>query len=582
MQTLNWVYGALAPTTNLELVEQQFVEAHRYRNMRIQLERERRAAYHALLAGQYAPYDEAIAAAEANQALIDSVYAEARARSQRARTKQPLTAEEKQIIRRAKNQSTQLWRAVATQRNHVKSLPQIVDQLNALKIQHRDAQKAAYNASPLYWCTKISIDDDLRDIGSGTPPRFRRFDRNGYLAVQLMLPYLPGEAFENGTPHAKASMLQLHGDNVSFRIGSVTPRVPIWATIPVIRHRPLPEGAMITWAYLHRKVVGPDVTWSLRLVINAPPTVRLASPGVPFQPLVAGHFGWRKLPNGDIRAATFRDSNGHTESLTFSAHEVAGFHIPKGLQKVRARRFNRAILRLSQWIDLHGNVPEWLAEARQHMRMWAAADRLHNLLLHWRENRFDGDEQVFRILHGLQHVPQRGWRKRDKHLWQWQERQRQKLINRRNDRYRKVAHSLAQRYARIVMPSVTWASLLTKADPVDDNATEQTANQLQQHKQAAPATLQQYLCEAFGRDCVVTVAAQDITRQCNACGSIEGDVESKLRHQCSNCGTTWDVDDNAARNQIARGLVELETLPPLDVVMSQRLTAAPPNRRRRR
>src|SRR5205807_6540186 len=106
--------------------------------------------------------------------------------------------------------------------------------------------------------------------------RFHRWDGRGRLAVQLQggLPVadafgsdsrlriapVPAGAWERGAPpSARRTTVQL-------RIGSEG-REPVWATVPVVLHRPLPPAAQIKWVFLLRERIGTSEDWHVPFVL---------------------------------------------------------------------------------------------------------------------------------------------------------------------------------------------------------------------------------------------------------------------------------------------------------------------------
>src|SRR5690606_22488963 len=91
------------------------------------------------------------------------------------------------------------------------------------------------------------------------PPRFRRWDGSGKLAVQLQNGLPVEDAFGDDTrlqidpvdpvawnSPSRSERIHKNRTKVRIRIGSEN-RKPIWAELDIAMHRPLPKGGKIKW-----------------------------------------------------------------------------------------------------------------------------------------------------------------------------------------------------------------------------------------------------------------------------------------------------------------------------------------------
>src|SRR5690606_20002748 len=69
--------------------------------------------------------------------------------------------------------------------------------------------------------------------------------------------------------------------------------------------------------------------------------------------------------------------------------------------------------------------------------------RLAALALRWRQERFAGDEAGYTLVET--------WRKRDRHLWEYEANLRDQLLARRREQCRRFAAHLARTYGEIVL-----------------------------------------------------------------------------------------------------------------------------------
>lgn len=568
-QSLNWVYGARVDAENRELIEPQLKGAAEYRNDLCRAERDRRREVDAALAELAADYVSACEAVAEAEGTVESQYDSIKSRSATARQKVPPTKAEREAIADAKAKLKELRLSRKVVKQSAFSRPEVVARLKEIDQQHDKEAKRLYAESPIYWSTKVLTMQACSSFRSGAPPRFRawggaikrrgsdlvRID-SGTMAVQLM----KGLSVEDALA-GEDTRLRLHVDGKNgvarLRIGSNPDRSPIFATVRFRMDRPFPDRAVIKWVYLDRRVTADTDRWALRFALDRPRETRLPrTPGG----IVAVHVGWRKV-EGNLRVAVWRGSDGRTGELVIPAEHVVLDQAPRGTRSVRDRNRDELLDRLVE--DIDGlEVPEWLAKRRVHMKRWRGRYRLANLLVQWSENRFDGDSDVFDRLVS--------WMDRDNHLWRYEAGGKKKSRKRRDDAYRCFAKELSERYGRVCVMRADWARMREKELP--DEELTQTSSMRDASSLAAVATLEAFLVESFGKDCVVEIDTKHLTADCAACGSREKINRSRVRHQCSGCGATWDQDANAAMNQLARAEAAAESLPSLAAVMSQRLT----------
>src|SRR5690606_35252945 len=121
-------------------------------------------------------------------------------------------------------------------------------------------------------------------------------------------------------------------------------------------------------------------------------------------------------------------------------------------------------------------------------------------------------------------------------------------LGHRREIYRRLAAHLARRYRTLVVDDTDLRALQRSPAPESERTEIDVAKRSQ--RLAAGSELRAALVSAFGERRVVRLSAQDVTRTCHACGSIEqwDRAASGRLHTCSSCGARWDQDDNACRN----------------------------------
>jgi transposase len=171
-------------------------------------------------------------------------------------------------------------------------------------------------------------------------------------------------------------------------------------------------------------------------------------------------------------------------------------------------------------------------------------------VLKWRDNRIAGDEEIYRWLEGYKVIRDDkphydGFRKQDKHLYDWQEHQRRKSRVKRELQYREFAAMLRRQYATVAIEDINWRDELQTLPPAEKNETNAGARLYM--RVAAVGSLIRFLTENMRH--TVKVDPEWSTKTCHACGKIDNfDSATELVHTCRHCQTTWDQDANASLN----------------------------------
>ena len=222
MAVLNWCYGAKSATVNADVIDEQLWLAHKYRNRLIELERDRRTAAEQAARTLHPELDAAVAQYEVAEAAVDTAYNALKRSRVEARKRVEPTAEQQQAIDEAKawraraskelqTHKVAAYKAVSESQKPYRDIAasQIGDiegesatarkrRVNALYLQMIEdaglsageaefeaAAKRARAECGLYWGTYLIIEDAAKDYRKGAPPKFRRWDGNGSIAVQL-------------------------------------------------------------------------------------------------------------------------------------------------------------------------------------------------------------------------------------------------------------------------------------------------------------------------------------------------------------------------------------------------------------
>ena len=527
-------YGALPPVEDGPVLEQMRA-AHRYRNKLVEIERDRREKAAAIvsaaspdLAGlerQYAELGE----------QVESAAAEIKATNQRAR-KQRATLEQRAKLRTLRAERAEVYARLKEAKHtayHSLAARAALDQLDAVTL---DATKAARATCSVYWGTYLQIEAGLGSIRKGPPPRFLRWTGDGKLAVQIQGGMSRQEA-EVGDSRLKIATLERRGKatNVYLRIGTDEMRNPIWAIVPVIFHRPIPDDAQIKWVYLLARRVGTHTRWAVCFVLSR--ATGWGKPDLATDGAVGLDLGWRILDHG-LRVAYWCGSDGAGEEIVLPLRDVSRWQKADDLRAIRGKNFDAARDELALWLAGR-DLPDWLIEQTRALRQWRNATWLAALAIHWREDRFTGDEEAF--------APLEAWRTQDKHLLEWEANQRRKAVAWRDDFYRRVAADLSRRYKTLVIEDCNWREMGRLPEVGESNESGRAGSY---RVIAAVGSLARVLRERFAE----TVSADPAytTQRCHVCGQLaQAETRTSVWVKCNHCGEAWDQDRNAALNLLS-------------------------------
>ena len=556
MAVLNWVYGAKPDIESELCIDDAIYAAHKYRNELCALELTKRERHEALLqrlAPDYVAACDAVTEAESSLAEVrEAIQAErVKQRTKRPKGISHLT----QRATKIKKELKELRATRKTEKQESYEDPIVKEAMDENAALHKAERSQAKQESGLYWGTEGIVRQACASFSSGAPPRFKRYDGTGQLAVQLQ----GGLDCEDAT---RQNFLCYFDEIVGkravcyIRVAS-DGRNPVFARVPIVMHRPLPKGGKIKWGYLEKRKIANHVRWSIRL------NVEMESPTEPRDPAtwVAIHYGWRMQPNG-LRVALWQGSDGKKGAIVLPMEHCKDYEKLDALQSEMKTRFNESVDDLRSWIKSKRDdqLPEFLREI-SNLHAWKSHGRLASLVLKWRDERFSGDETIFEKLNS-----DRKW---IKHRWQNACRLSRRIVRRRKDSpdfgYRAFAKKMSDQYGVVFACKFDLKELTENSEPEDLERDNTHANR--RSKWAAIATLHQMICEKFPLG-VVEVDSQNLTRECSRCGEIAPRNQRKV--QCRECGKTWDCDENALANTIARGKAALKSGALLDLVAAQR------------
>lgn len=447
-------YGLLPPTLGAATVADQMRAAHRYHNALVEIELARREAERAVL--------------HAHGGLLRSAASSA------------APPPDNEGVERD---------ALLTTRRALRLDPVAVAALQRVNAAATLRRTAARAASGVYWGTYLQVERAV-DASRRAPgvPRFRRWKGTGFVAVQLQqgldvvtaLGCLDRRFRLDLSPQPIAARHGRPLGRIRLRVASER-RNPVWAEWPIVYHRPLPGDARIKWARVVRRLVAGRAIWTLHVTVET--AAPWPSPGA--RGTVAFDLGWRRSAE-TLRAGGWADDGGASGELLLDPAVRAVLRKVRELRGLRQRSFNELRSWLAGWCqDKVLDAAHGLA--LRSVSRWRSQGKLAALALWWREHRIAGDAEAFNRIEA--------WRRRDKHLWQWEANARRKALLRRREQFRIVARLLADGHDTLIVERLCLAALVR--DSATGVARQGARASRAQLFEVAPGELRTTLVHAF-------------------------------------------------------------------------------------
>jgi hypothetical protein len=483
---------------------------------------------------------------------------------------------------------------------------------------------AARKASTAAWGTRGLIEAQVDQAISAAckhhkDPEFKPFQRRGRIGVQLQA--TKPKSVKGLTVAAalgcKDTRLQIvmaadpptsdsrrashHGHQVRIRIGSTVSETdkskqPVWATLPLILHRPLPPDGLIKWAWIKVSNTGGQRSYDLQLAIES----RSFDKFVPGRGTAAINFGWRaNVEDGSRRVAYLVDDSGREQAFDVPESIQSTIDMADRVRSAKDLQLEAAKESVIKFAETH-EVDEWFKEHTRSISWWRSSKKMAQLARHlseahlkesadenkswrlewtaarvaakkdpiasygeivawrWRLERLAAKKDLFASygeivawfgksdIVGLAFYLDL-WRRKDQHLWQWEANARETATRRRKDLFRRWARKIDNTYAQVLIEDFKLPPMAKKPGPPGEVRPKQFRVA---RSTAAPGEFRARVVEVTGRK-VDILPAHDNTVSCFACGYLN---ERALVHRmvCANddCKAEWDQDANNCRNQL--------------------------------
>ena len=251
---------------------------------------------------------------------------------------------------------------------------------------------------------------------------------------------------------------------------------------PIVLHRPLPEGALISHVTVTREQVGRQTRWSAHFTLDLPDPAQTAGDGG-LAVAVVPRFARDREADG-LCAADVATTTGERVRYLLHPAIVGGLDRAESLQGIRDTRRDVILTAVSAWMPTASLPAEW---PRQIAR-WESCDRLRAFVMGWwRAHRVAGDDEVYRAA--------QAWAYQDEHLWDYAAHARRGAIDRRTHDYRVWAAQLAEQYEVVVLPKTNYARMARRPSEPERDGLSRAAGH--QRMMAAPGLLRSLLVSAF-------------------------------------------------------------------------------------
>jgi transposase len=252
--------------------------------------------------------------------------------------------------------------------------------------------------------------------------------------------------------------------------------------------------------------------------------------------MVAVDLGYRLRPDGSMRIAYWVGDDDECGEICLSEKFLGRFTVSPALDNTIDVSANTMHLELKNWIK-ENTVSDEIREATETISQWKGIPwRLFKLWMSWKENRFDGDEQIFGALNQ--------WRKQFVHLDQWRVGNDKRSVRQRKDLIGKALAELRRKYKTAIIEDIDWRQL-SRTPLIEEGDAEKALRKLK--RIASPSVTESLIKNGFAE--TVLVDPKKISATCFACGKESKTEDSaNLMHTCRNCQETYDQDKNACLN----------------------------------
>lgn len=560
MTVYAYKYGCLPPLDWREDATDCLYRQNRLWNRLVEIEHENRDKWRSLMAEDPAVADLEAKIADA-QARIDAVK-EARkaARIEKRRVNAAPAADAALSDLVAERKALAALAKAARQAAKADMKPKL-DALADERYQAVTAARQEAAAGGLWWGHYNAVlasyeTARVRAMKEGADLKFHSFDGQGRFTNQIQ----GGATLDDLRAHRGPAWID-PAPAGQYRAGVVLLRITLTTndqrernmlTLPMVMHRPLPDGARIKQVVVTRRKVG--TRWRFKAVFTlddpAPPAENGAvrACGV--------NHGFRQVAGG-LRVAMRVDSRGRESDVLLPQTWIDRMNHVSDLQSRLDERLNEVHAAIRAWwraddAQIEAERAALPDAVRERAIRIAAAPKigpgkLAAFALGWREaweaqhgERFDERPRA-----GLL-ADAEAWRRWDKRRREEMDNLRDKLLAQRREIYRTWAADTARDHAVVAVTEMDLREI-ARLESRDEEPTQLGAKPRSNRQLAAPSELVGALKVACQRHGARFLLVKGAAGACHACGAAVS-PGADLIASCPHCGSVWDQDVNAARN----------------------------------
>lgn len=322
----------------------------------------------------------------------------------------------------------------------------------------------------------------------------------------------------------------------------------VFFALPVILHRPFPEGTVFKSVAAKRERVGRNYRWSLLVTVDFPAPLPLHGEGI-----VALDPGWAvgtlPEPDGRLRVGGLTSNDGAFKELCLPPAFMSQVKQVSRLQSKIAEGTNALMPKVKGWLDGHGDQTELRTHLQNALtahdnakrRQREAGGFRHLIKATWTiRNGAELDDPE------LRNTLER-WHKSFRHLDEWMRNLADQNDASKLHLYRNWASAAAKRYRTVVIDD---CDLRAAAEaPAEEKDKAQVAGG--QRQIAAPSLLVAAFVNAFkSAGGEVRWVISRTSRTCSECGADNPPLGPSRTFECQRCHYTTDREHNSGRNLI--------------------------------
>lgn len=550
MTTLAYAYGCLEPIDwDTDCADHLYLQ-NKLWNRLVEIEHEHRERYRAIVGADdaIAPLAAQIEAAKADK---DRLVVERKALRAKARKRVPtpdLDAQIKVLAETIRGLATQIKEARSAAKER------LAPAVRALDDWRFAAVKEARNASGLWWGNYNAVCQSYETarvaaMKSGGELRFRRFTGEGRFTCQIQ-----GGASDEAIFEGKCSLVRIEplpagafthpsrGERKRMQRSRIAVTVYThegvrrMLTLPIIFHRPLPDGAIVKQVVVTRRKIGTKFRWRAVFTCTTPDQEPAHHPS---SRACGVNLGFRKV-SGGLRVATLAMSPDKApEYMVLPEDWLAGMDHVSQLQSQRDEHLlpMHAAAKELPIEEAPDALRERLGRIRKAPKIGCAL--LAALILQWRNEYPDWMPDTLATFES--------WRRADRRALETMANLRDALQSRRREGYRAWARDVTHRFAIVGIGKID-ARKLAALDRPDGQENELHALARSNRQRASLYLLQQELAaQAAKAGTHIVTDAGPVTTTCHVCAATTT-ITQDIMQVCDHCHAVWDQDVNAALN----------------------------------